>query len=142
MCTSYFLGEYPKIYLEFSHFAWLLSFGLVLVLTEVTMKCRPAPVLKLCQSPLPGHCCNSGIFHGASPRCFPYTTVCQLTQPVVGYTARDTALELGPPSGTRKLIPLLLDAGTSRCTRSFQQADGITLRLIVVQCHVCVVPLE
>ena len=64
-----------------------------------------------------GHCCNSGIFHAASPRCFPYTTACQLTQPVVGYTARDTALEFGPPSGTGKLIPLLLDAGTSRCTR-------------------------
>ena len=43
------------------------------------MKCRPAPVLKLCQSPLPGHCCNSGIIRGTSPRCFPYTTVCQLT---------------------------------------------------------------
>ena len=60
------------------------------------MKCRAAPVLKLCQFPLPGHCCNSGIIHGTSPRCFPYTTVCQLTQPVVGYTAWDTALELGP----------------------------------------------
>ena len=43
------------------------------------MKCRPAPMLKLCQSPLPGHCCNSGIIRGTSPRCFPYTTVCQLT---------------------------------------------------------------
>ena len=64
-------------------------------------------------------------FQAASPRCFPYTTACQLTQPVVGYTARDTALEFGPPSGTGKLIPLLLDAGTSRCTRSPQQADGI-----------------
>ena len=78
------------------------------------MKCRPAaPLLKLCQSLLPSHCCNSGIFHGASPRCFPYTTECQLTQPVVGYTVRDTALELGLPSGTGKLIQLLLDAGTS-----------------------------
>ena len=28
---------------------------------------------KLCQSPMPGHCCNSRIFCGASPRCFPYT---------------------------------------------------------------------
>ena len=28
---------------------------------------------KLCQSPMPDHCCNSGIFRGASPRCFPYT---------------------------------------------------------------------
>ena len=37
------------------------------------MKCRRAPVLKLCQSPLPSHCCDSGIFRSASPRCFPYT---------------------------------------------------------------------
>ena len=65
---------------------------------------------------IPNHWYNSGIFHGASPRCFPYTTVRQLTQPVVGYTARDMALEFGPPSGTGKLIPLLLDAGTSSCT--------------------------
>ena len=28
---------------------------------------------KLCQSPMPDHCCNSGIIRGASPRCFPYT---------------------------------------------------------------------
>ena len=40
------------------------------------------------------------MFHVASPRCLPYTTACQLTQPVVGYTAWDTALEFGPPSGT------------------------------------------
>ena len=33
------------------------------------------------------------------------------------YVVRDMALELGPPSGTGKLIPLLLDAGTSSCTR-------------------------
>jgi len=52
--------------------------------------------------PNPNHCCNSGMFHGASPRCFPYTTVCQL-----------------------KVIPLLLDAGTSSFTRIPQQADGI-----------------
>ena len=37
----------------------------------------------------------------------------------------DSALEFGPPSGTGKLIPLLLDMGTSRCTRSPQKADGI-----------------
>ena len=73
------------------------------------MNCRPAPVLKLCQFSLPGHCCNSGIFHGTGPRCFPYTTVYQLTQPFVGYTVQDTALEFGQPSSTRKLIPLLLD---------------------------------
>ena len=28
---------------------------------------------KLCHSPMPGHCCNSGIFRSARPRCFPYT---------------------------------------------------------------------
>ena len=28
---------------------------------------------KLCQSPMPDHCCNSGIIRGASPRYFPYT---------------------------------------------------------------------
>ena len=28
---------------------------------------------KLCQSPMPDHCCNSGIFRGTSPRCFLYT---------------------------------------------------------------------
>ena len=72
---------------------------------------------KLCQSRIADHCCNSGIFQAASPRCFPYTTACQLTQTVVGYTAQDTALELGAPSGTGKLILLLLDGGTSRCTR-------------------------
>ena len=41
-----------------------------LFVTEDTEKCRRVPVLKLCQSPLPSHCCNSGIFRGASPRCF------------------------------------------------------------------------
>ena len=50
---------------------------------------------ELSHSPLSGHCCNSGGFHGASLRCFPYTTACQLTQPVVGYIAPDMALELG-----------------------------------------------
>ena len=89
------------------------------------MKCRPTPVLMLCQSPLPGHCCNSGNIRGTGPRCFPYTTVCQLTQPVVGYTVQDKVLELGLPSGTGKLIPLLLDVGTSKCTKSLQQVDGI-----------------
>ena len=37
--------------------------------------------------PIAGHCCNSRIFQAANPRYFPYTTACQLTQPVVGYTA-------------------------------------------------------
>ena len=63
-------------------------------------------------------------FRAASPTCFPYTTACQLTQPVVGYTVRDMALELGLQSGTGKLIPLLLDAGTSRCTRISRQQMG------------------
>ena len=40
------------------------------------------------------------------------------------HVMRDPALESGPPSGTGKLIPLLLDTGTSRCTRNPQQADG------------------
>ena len=28
---------------------------------------------ELGQFPMPGHCCNSKNFSGASPRCFPYT---------------------------------------------------------------------
>ena len=42
-----------------------------------------------------------------------------------GTVMRDTALEFGPPSGTGKLIPLLLDAGTSSCTRLPPPTDGI-----------------
>ena len=53
------------------------------------MKCQPAPVLRLCKSPIQGHCCNSGIFHSTIPRCFPYTIAYQPTQSVVGYAARD-----------------------------------------------------
>ena len=78
---------------------------------------------KLCQSPMPDHCCNSGIIRGASPRCFPYTITRLLLKSQ--HVMRDTALELGPPSGTGKLIPLLLDAGTSRCTRLPPPTDGI-----------------
>ena len=44
--------------------------------------------------------------------------------PVVGYTARDMELELGLPSGAGKLILLLLNVGTSKCTRTPTQADG------------------
>ena len=58
-----------------------------------------------------------------SPRCFPYTITRLLLKSQ--HVMRDTALELGPPSGTGKLIPLLLDAGTSRCTRLPPPADGI-----------------
>ena len=78
---------------------------------------------KLCQSPMPDHCCNSGIIRGASPRCFPYTITRLLLKSQ--HVMRDTALEFGPPSSTGKLIQLLLEAGTSRCPRSPQQADGI-----------------
>ena len=87
-----------------------------LLLTDVTLlQCQdPLRTRELCQLSIVGHCCNSGILRATSPRCFPYTTACQLTQPVVSNTARDMALELGPPSGTWKLILLLLDAGTSR----------------------------
>ena len=70
---------------------------------------------KLCQSPMPDHCCNSGIIRGASPRCFPYTITRLLLKSQ--HVMRDTALDFGPPSGTGKLIPLLLDVGTSSCTR-------------------------
>ena len=41
------------------------------------------------------------------------------------HVMRDTALEFGPPSGTGKLIQLLLDAGTSRCTRLPPPTDEI-----------------
>ena len=41
------------------------------------------------------------------------------------HVMRDTALEFGPPSGTGKLIPLLLDAGISSCTRFPPSTDGI-----------------
>ena len=78
---------------------------------------------KLCQSPMPDHCCNSGIIRGASPRCFPYTITQLLLKSQ--HVMRDTALEFGLPSGTGKLIQLLLDAGTSSCTRLPPPTDGI-----------------
>ena len=58
----------------------------------------------------------------------PYTTTClRVRQSPKGkdYVVWDTVLKLGPPSSTGKLIPLLLNTGTSRCTRSPRQADGI-----------------
>ena len=64
---------------------------------------------------------NSGNFQGVSLRCFPYTTACQLTKPVVGYAVRDTAFELGLPSSTRKLIPLLLDVDHTACIQKVIQ---------------------
>ena len=57
-------------------------------------------------------------FQATSHRYFPHTTTCQLDQPVVGNAARDTVLELSPPRGTGKPISLVLDAGTSRCSRN------------------------
>ena len=56
---------------------------------------------KLCQSPMPDHCCNSGIIRGTSPRCFPYTITRLLLKSQ--HVMRDTALEFGPPSGTQCL---------------------------------------
>ena len=88
---------------------------------------------KLCQSPMPDHCCNSGIIRGASPRCFPYTITRLLLKSQ--HVMRDTALEFGPPSGTGKLIPLLLDAGTSSCTRLPPPTDGIFPHL--AHSHTC-----
>ena len=38
-----------------------------LFVTEVTQYCVSTGSIQ------GGHCCNSGIFCGASPRCFPYT---------------------------------------------------------------------
>ena len=52
------------------------------------------------------------------------------------HVMRDTALEFGPPSGTGKLIPLLLDAGTSSCTRLPPPTDGIFPHL--AHSHTCV----
>ena len=88
---------------------------------------------KLCQSPMPDHCCNSGIIRGASPRCFPYIITQLLLKSQ--HVMRDTALEFGPPSGTGKLIPLLLDAGTSSCTRLPLPTDGIFPHL--AHSHTC-----
>ena len=63
-----------------------------------------------------------------SPRCFHYTTTClRVRQSPKGkdYVVWDMALELGLPSGTGKLIQLLLDTGTSNCTRFPLPTDGI-----------------
>ena len=74
------------------------------------MKCRRAPVWKLCQSPLPSHCCNNGIIHGHQSQMF---SLHHNMPKGKDYVVRDTALELGLPSGTGTLIPLLLDMDTS-----------------------------
>ena len=52
----------------------LLNFFLFVCNRGDTLECQDGLWRrKLCQSPMPDHCCNSGIIHGASPRCFPYT---------------------------------------------------------------------
>ena len=56
--------------IDSSFMKWSSSIILVWFVTEVTEKCRRAPVLKLCQSPLPSHCCNSGIIHGHQSQMF------------------------------------------------------------------------
>ena len=68
-------------------------------ITAVTVESFAAPVLDVFLTPL----------HGLKSQ----------------HVMRDTALEFGLPSGTGKLIPLLLDAGTSRCTRLPPLTDGI-----------------
>ena len=93
-----------------------LSFFVCLNRGDSFMSQDGLPTRKLCQSPMPDHCCNSGIIRGASPRCFPYTITRLLLKSQ--HVMRDTALELGPPSSTGKLIPLRLVKDTSRCTRS------------------------
>ena len=45
----------------------------------------------------------------ASPRSFPLPHNMPTDKPVTGYALRETALELGPPSNSGKLIPLLLN---------------------------------
>ena len=117
-----------QVLLEFGYFCQLFfKFSAVLVclfVTEATVNCQDGlRTRKLCQSPMPDHCCNSRIIRGASPRCFLYTITRLLLRSQ--HVMRDTALEFGPPSGTGKLIPLLLDAGTSRCTRLPPPTDGI-----------------
>ena len=52
------------------------------------------------------------------------------------HVMRDTAMEFGPPSGTGKLIPVLLDMGTSSCTRLPLPTDGIFPHL--AHSHTCV----
>ena len=87
---------------------------------------------KLCQSPMPITAVTAESF--AAPVLDVFLT------PVHGlknqHVMRDTALEFGPPSGTGKLIPLLLDAGTSRCTRLPPPTDGIFPHL--AHSHTCV----
>ena len=68
---------------------------------------------KLCQFPMPITAVTAESF--TAPVLDVYLT------PLHGlksqHVMQDTALEFGPSSGTGKLIPLLLDAGTSSCTR-------------------------
>ena len=51
------------------------------------------------------------------------------------HVMQDMSLEFGLPSSTGKLIPLLLDAGTSSCTRLPPLTDGIFPHL--AHSHTC-----
>ena len=81
--------------------------NLLCQITAVTAELFAAPVLDVFLTPL----------HGLKSQ----------------HVMRDTALEFGPPSGTGKLIPLLLDTGTSSCTRLPPTTDGILPHLA----HMC-----
>ena len=97
---------------------------------------RRAPDLKLGQSPLPSQrvlLLIAGIIYGRPVLDVSLTPLHGLKSQ---HVMRDTALEFGPPSGTGKLIPLLLDAGTSSCTRLPPPTDGIFPHL--AHSHTCV----
>ena len=47
-------------------------------------------------------------------------------KPVVGYAVLDISPELDLPSSTGKTIPILLDIGTSRCTRRSNKQMGLS----------------
>ena len=76
---------------------------------------------KLCQSPMP--------ITAVTAESFTALVLDVFLTPLHGlknqHVMRDTALEFGLPSGTGKLIPLLLDEGTSSCTRLPPLTDGI-----------------
>ena len=65
----------------------------------------------------PSCCCNSIMIHSACPRWFTLHHNFPTNKPLVGYAVRNNSFELGPPSGTGKLISPLLDASTFHCTR-------------------------
>ena len=91
-------------------------------------------IRKLCQSPMPITAATAESFAAPVLDVFltPFTWLLLKSQHVMW----DTALEFGPPSGTGKLIPLLLDVGTSSCTRLPPPTDGIFPHL--AHSHTCV----